>query len=148
MRREECNSSPRIVVVGKNADFHRNVHQILGSEYDVHHAYFERVALLLLKKRQFAAAILYMDQHGSYSGRRLLKAIELFPIRIRVPVIGILPSGLTLGDEQVPGRTTLVQLHEPLAEETLIEAINQLLLAKKRLAQGSGRGPALPRSVV
>lgn len=91
-RPHESTWKPTALVIDRDADVHRSIHVMLGKDYDVHHAYFPRLALSLLQKRTFNVVFTSFDMTASDELPELHQTIETIAKSRGIPVIG-------LGDE-------------------------------------------------
>ena len=83
---------PSALVIDKDADTHRSIHILLGKEFDVHHAYFPKLAISLLEKRQFNVVITSLDMSGSSDAPQLHRTVEEISDSKGIPVIEITAS--------------------------------------------------------
>ena len=76
---------PTALVIDKDADVHRSIHVLLGKDFDVHHAYFPRLAISLLEKQQFNVVITSLEGETP----ELNQTVERISESKGIPVIGL-----------------------------------------------------------
>ena len=80
---------PTALVIDKDADVHRSIHVLLGKDFDVHHAYFPRLAISLLEKQRFSLVITSVDAGMP----QLNQTVERISESKGIPVIGLTENG-------------------------------------------------------
>jgi DNA-binding NtrC family response regulator len=112
---------PTALVIDRDADIHRSIHVMLGKEFDVHHAYFPRLAVSLLEKQRFNVVITSLDMTANGENPQLDHAVERISESKGIPVIGLTEEGTsdTTGNVRCVGK--------PLDENVLESALRQAL---------------------
>lgn len=111
---------PTALVIDKDAETHRSIHVMLGKDYDVHHAYFPRLAVSLLEKRRFNVVFTSMDMGSADDMPELNRTIETISKNKGIPVIA-LADALSAATAQ-PGC-----IQKPLEGARLLNALRSAL---------------------
>ncbi len=111
---------PSALVIDTDADIHRSIHVMLGKDYDVHHAYFPRLALSLLEKRRFNVVLTSTDLGNADEMPELHRTIASVSRDKGIPVIS-LSDGMT-GSQNKPG-----YVRKPLEGERILKALRLAL---------------------
>lgn len=88
-RQSKSSWKPTALVIDKDADIHRSIHVMIGKEYDVHHAYFPRLALSLLEKRRFNVVFSSLDMDGADDVSDVSRTIRSISRDKGIPVIAL-----------------------------------------------------------
>lgn len=88
-RKSRASWKPTALVIDKDADTHRSIHVMIGKEYDVHHAYFPRLALSLLEKRRFSVVFTSLDMGGEDELSDLQRTIQSISKDKGIPLIAL-----------------------------------------------------------
>lgn len=111
---------PTALVIDKDADTHRSIHVMLGKEYDVHHAYFPRLALSLLEKRSFNVVFTSTNMTGADDMLELQRTIESLSKDKGIPII-------SLADEPSASPGKSGSAHKAQEGERLLTALQTAL---------------------
>ena len=111
---------PRALVIDNDADLHRSIHVMLGKEYDVHHAYFPRLALSLLEKRRFNVVLTSLDMEEGDEMPELQRTIRSISEDKGIPVVGV--SGICAA-------STTGGTERRLVDERLLDALRTALVS-------------------
>lgn len=116
---------PSALVIDKDADTHRSIHILLGKEFDVHHAYFPKLAISLLEKRQFNVVITSLDMSDSGDAPQLYQTVEKISDSKGIPVIELTASA-------PPESSSRRCIGKPLDATLLESALQEALGAYRR----------------
>lgn len=78
-----------VLVVHSDPRTQRWVHYVLRRDYEIHHAYFGRAALSLMKRHDFGLVVASMDLPEPYAGVQMAEAIKAVPRCAYIPIIGL-----------------------------------------------------------
>lgn len=112
------------LVIDRDSDVHRFVHVCLGKEFDVHHAYFPKLAASLLEKGRFTLVVSSMDMEERADGPELREAILKCSSAKGTPIIRLLPG--PAGREQIADDSDHT-VGRPLDEKSFYESLNRVL---------------------
>lgn len=113
---------PRALVIDNDADLHRSIHVMLGKDYDVHHAYFPRLALSLLEKRRFNVVLTSLDMGEGEEMPELQRTICSVSRNKGIPIVGL--SGICGAPTTTGGATD-----KRVADERLLDALRTALVS-------------------
>ncbi len=115
---------PTALVIDKDADTHRSIHVMLGKEYDVHHAYFPRLAISLLEKTRFNVVFTSLDMTSADETHDIHRTIQSISKDKGIPLIALADcrTGSTDADrcssKSLEGERLLAALRTALAAAT------------------------------
>lgn len=90
-RQNKSNGSrPAALIIDRDADVHRFIHIILGKEFDVHHAYFEKLAVSLLERQRFSLVFASLEMTQNPKIKALQQKID--GMSGQTPIIGLAPD--------------------------------------------------------
>lgn len=112
------------LVIDRDSDVHRFVHVCLGKEFDVHHAYFPKLAASLLEKGRFTLVVSSMDMEERADAPELREAILKCSNAKGTPVIRLLPD--PTGREHTASDSDHT-VGRPLNEKSFYESLNRAL---------------------
>lgn len=118
---------PTALVIDKDADTHRSIHVMLGKDYDVHHAYFPRLALSLLEKRRFNVVFTSLDMGSTAEMPELHRTIAAISKDKGIPVIA-------LADALSPSASMAGCLNKPLEGKQFLAALQAALTPAQNTA--------------
>lgn len=125
---------PSALVIDKDAETHRSIHILLGKEFDVHHAYFPKLAISLLEKRQFNVVITSLDMNNSGDAPQLHDTVERISNSKGIPVIELTACAALNNDG------TRRSIGKPLDATVFQSALQEALGgSKRRTSMRSGR---------
>lgn len=89
IQQSDSSWKPAALVIDKDADTHRSIHVMLGKEYDVHHAYFTRLAVSLLEKGRFSVVFTSLEMGAADEMPDLYSTIESISKEKGIPLIDL-----------------------------------------------------------
>jgi PleD family two-component response regulator len=121
---------PTVLVIDRDADVHRFVHAQIGKEFDVHHAYFPRLALSLLKKRRFTLVVASLDMQNRDDEVELRELIKRLARSRETSILNVNSRG---ADGSRKRARTDYSLCKPLNEESFAEGLRRALNGRAEL---------------
>lgn len=116
---------PNVLVVHNDPRTQRWVHYVLARDYEIHHAYFGRAALSLLKRQEFSLVVASMDLPRPYKGAQMVKALEAACEFI--PVVGLSEKADAETAAQLRAAGITEHFTAPYPADTFCEAVHHLL---------------------
>lgn len=112
---------PTALVIDNDAETHRSIHVLLGNDFDVHHAYFPRLAISLLERQRFHVVITSLEMADTTEVPQLNQRVKQLSESKGFPVIGLTAS-------DAPGTFgSLRCVAKPLDETLFQSALSQAL---------------------
>ncbi len=124
MNRVKARRKPSALVIDRDADVHRFVHICLGKDFDVHHAYFPKLAVSLLQRGRFTLVVASTDMEGGVEASELGDAIRAFANTQGIPVIRLLPHA---ADRTLMAEPSEHVVDKPLNAKSFCASLNRAL---------------------
>lgn len=125
MNRTKAPRKPTALVIDRDADVHRFIHVFLGKQFDVHHAYFPKLAISLLQRRRFTLVVASTDMEYGDESPNLRDAIQAVTHSAGASVIHLL-TGRSDSDHSGSSSTEYV-LDKPLSARAFGESLSRAL---------------------
>ncbi len=115
---------PTALVIDRDADVHRFVHVCLGKEFDVHHAYFPKLAISLLERGRFTLLVASEDMDEYADASDLREKIVEYSRAKGAPVVRM---SFGSADRRFTIDESEHAVGKPLSEEAFYESLSRVL---------------------
>ena len=117
------NQTPTALVIDRDADVHRRLHVLLGKRFDVHHAYFPKLALSLLQKKKFRLIVASFDVKDASHSAQLKEVIARFSHEDGTHVVNLHSEEEWRGED----RPSEMRHEKPTGRESFYEQLRRVL---------------------